>query len=157
MLDRLPEGVGLACFDFEGCGNRTGEWVTLGLKESAEVDRAVEFMVGRGMKVVVWGRSMGAVSALMSTKAKVLVVDSAFSDLKTLCYETACHNTKYIPNCLISCFFPCIYSLINGSILKKTGENISKLNLTSYSLNKDRCIMFIAAEQDEIVQSHHSK
>jgi hypothetical protein len=32
--------------------------------------------------VAVWGRSMGSVSALLSSEAKVLVVDSPFTSLK---------------------------------------------------------------------------
>ena len=32
LLRLLPLNAALACFDFEGCGNRTGEWITLGLK-----------------------------------------------------------------------------------------------------------------------------
>ena len=32
MVKDLPKGVGLACFDFEGCGLREGKWVTLGVE-----------------------------------------------------------------------------------------------------------------------------
>jgi hypothetical protein len=32
MLKNIPLDVGLACFDFEGCGNRKGKWITLGVK-----------------------------------------------------------------------------------------------------------------------------
>jgi pimeloyl-ACP methyl ester carboxylesterase len=66
MLDRLPDRVGLVCFDFEGCGNREGEWVTLGVRESREADRVIAFLEARGYVVALWGRSMGAVSALLS-------------------------------------------------------------------------------------------
>ena len=29
----LPNGMDLVAFDFSGCGNSTGDWVTLGWKE----------------------------------------------------------------------------------------------------------------------------
>ncbi len=32
MVSRIPEDIGLACFDFEGCGNRDGDYITLGIK-----------------------------------------------------------------------------------------------------------------------------
>lgn len=32
LVKNLPMGVGLACFDFEGCGIRDGKWVTLGVQ-----------------------------------------------------------------------------------------------------------------------------
>lgn len=67
QLNFLPQDVGLACFDFNACGNRTEkQYITLGKDEVEEVDAAVRFLKGRGLKVAVWGRSMGAVSALLS-------------------------------------------------------------------------------------------
>jgi hypothetical protein len=32
MVKNLPKDVGLACFDFKGCGNREGKWITLGVE-----------------------------------------------------------------------------------------------------------------------------
>jgi hypothetical protein len=29
----IPQGINLCCFDFSGCGNSQGDWVTLGYKE----------------------------------------------------------------------------------------------------------------------------
>lgn len=66
LVEILPSGVGLACFDFEACGMREGEWVTLGATEAKEVDTAARWLKERGYRVVGWGRSMGAVSLLMS-------------------------------------------------------------------------------------------
>ena len=78
----MPSGVALACFDFSACGNREeGEYISLGKNESKEVDIAVRFLRERGLKVIVWGRSMGAVSALLSKEADIVVADSAFSSL----------------------------------------------------------------------------
>lgn len=58
--------MGLACFDFEGCGIREGKWITLGVQESTEVDVAAKWIKEKGYEVVGWGRSMGSVSLLMS-------------------------------------------------------------------------------------------
>lgn len=44
-LRELPEGVGLACFDFNGCGMRfESDYITLGAKESQEVDIAARYL-----------------------------------------------------------------------------------------------------------------
>ena len=57
----------MACFDFAGCGNRTEqEFISLGKNEAEQVDKAVKFLKDKNYKVAVWGRSMGAVSALLS-------------------------------------------------------------------------------------------
>lgn len=67
QLGSIPPDVGLACFDFAGCGNRTEQdYISLGKKEAVEVDLAVRFLKDKNFKVAVWGRSMGAVSALLS-------------------------------------------------------------------------------------------
>lgn len=160
MLRLMPLNAALACFDFEGCGNRTGEWITLGLKESKEVDAIVEYIqTKKGLPVVLWGRSMGAVSALMSSKAKIMVVDSAFSSLKKVCLETAKSNSPYVPNCLIDCLFPCVYSILRKDIRKKTGHDIDELEVIKRveQRSPDDCILFLSGEQDEMISSHHSK
>jgi hypothetical protein len=66
-VTKLPARVGLACFDFGGCGLRNdAKYITLGKKESEEVDIAARYLKGLGYRVVGWGRSMGSVSLLLS-------------------------------------------------------------------------------------------
>lgn len=62
----IPE-FNICVFDFSGCGNSEGEWVTLGLKERDDV-KAVLMHLEIGMKIkdfFLWGRSMGAVSCML--------------------------------------------------------------------------------------------
>lgn len=103
--------MGLACFDFEGCGIRDGKWITLGVKEAEEVDAAARWLKGNGYNVVGWGRSMGSVSLLMSEECSIMVADSPFSDLNTLCRESGQH-IPYVPNCLYLCLFPCVFCCV---------------------------------------------
>ena len=91
---------------------------------------AVDYLTAeKGVPVVLWGRSMGGVSALMSNKSSIMVVDSAFSSLKEVCLTTARNNSPYIANCLVECLFPCVYSVMRKDILKKTGHNIDELEI----------------------------
>lgn len=85
FLPSLPKGVALACFDFRGCGNREGDFITLGQEESTDVDVAARFLKSRGHRVVGWGRSMGAVSLLLSSECSILIADSAYANLAQLC------------------------------------------------------------------------
>ena len=67
ILENFPQNVGIACFDFNACGNRVeGKFITLGKNESQEVDLAAKYLKKLGYRVVGWGRSMGAVSLLLS-------------------------------------------------------------------------------------------
>jgi hypothetical protein len=50
------------------------------------VDIATAFLRGKGHKVVGWGRSMGSVSLLLSSECQVIVADSPFCSLRSLCF-----------------------------------------------------------------------
>lgn len=67
---------------------------------------------------------MGAVSLLMSSKCNIMVVDSPFSCLKQLCYDTA-KKFKYAPNCLIFCCFNLVYYCLKKDIEDKTNVDIN--------------------------------
>ena len=86
----LPLGVDLFTFDFSGCGNSEGEWVTLGWKETEDLTAVLNHLAqkGRTSKVALWGRSMGGATALRfdHTSSPIpvsgLVIDSSFSVFK---------------------------------------------------------------------------
>ena len=73
-------------FDFSGCGNSEGEWVTLGWKEEKDLQAVIAYLDGLGSvsKIGLWGRSMGAATAMSfmahyQGKIAVSVLDSAFA------------------------------------------------------------------------------
>ena len=84
----LPLGFDLFTFDFSGCGNSDGQWVTLGWKEKDDLKAVLKHLkeLGKTSKVALWGRSMGGATALMYDKdqsplpVSCLVIDSSFSD-----------------------------------------------------------------------------
>lgn len=86
----LPLGIDLLTFDFSGCGNSQGDWVTLGWKEQEDLLAVLNHLAqkGRTSKVAFWGRSMGGCTALMFDHAASpvpvsgLVIDSAFCNFK---------------------------------------------------------------------------
>ena len=121
-LAQLPNDVGLACFDFGGCGNRTElEYISLGKKEAEEVDKAVRFLKDKGHQVVVWGRSMGAASALLSSESDLLIVDSPFSSVKTVAKEISARAIPCVCLCFFHCLFPCVFKAVSNDVFSKTG------------------------------------
>lgn len=64
-LEFLPSDYAIAGFDFLGCGNSEGDYITLGIKESQQIRTIAKVLDDQFRKVVLWGRSMGAVSVLM--------------------------------------------------------------------------------------------
>mmetsp|Transcript_1698 Transcript_1698/g.2203 ORF Transcript_1698/g.2203 Transcript_1698/m.2203 type:complete len:373 (-) Transcript_1698:523-1641(-) len=57
----------LVIFDFAACGRSSGKYVTLGLRERDDVAAVVKWCTSKQPqgKIILWGRSMGAVSALL--------------------------------------------------------------------------------------------
>ena len=82
----LPSGFSLAAFDFIGCGNNEeAEIISLGVRESEQIATVVKYLRSHHYEVILWGRSMGAASALKYGKADVIVADSSFRSMKKLC------------------------------------------------------------------------
>jgi pimeloyl-ACP methyl ester carboxylesterase len=78
-------GVALYCFDFAGCGESDGDFISLGHFETMDLHDLIgqlilSFNLG---PFVLWGRSMGAAVALMCTHTaiKARVVDSSYTSV----------------------------------------------------------------------------
>lgn len=54
-------------FDFSGCGLSEGEYISLGVHESDDLEVVVNYLrnSGKVSQIGLWGRSMGAVTALL--------------------------------------------------------------------------------------------
>ena len=86
LLDYLPPRCALACFDFMGCGlNQETDIVTLGISESEQTSSVADCLRNLGYQVILWGRSMGASTALLNGRAEAIVADSAFRSFRCLC------------------------------------------------------------------------
>ncbi len=120
---KLYQKVGLASFDFYGCGNTDGRFITLGCEEAEQIRLVVRQLKEKGRKVVLWGRSMGAASVIKYGGEDINVLDSPFSDLRELCKE---FSLRAVPGlcCLIRCLYPCVFCCINGDIQSETGHDL---------------------------------
>lgn len=93
----------ICSFDFSGAGFSEGDYVTLGFFEKDDIKAVVEFLRNELniQKIILWGRSMGAVSSLryaeMDPNLKAIVLDSPFGNFSVLCEEIL-SNKFYIPN-----------------------------------------------------------
>jgi len=80
----LTANITLFCFDFPGCGLSEGEFISLGWFERDDVALIVEHLrnVRNASTIGLWGRSMGAVTALLhgdrDPSIAGMVLDSPF-------------------------------------------------------------------------------
>jgi pimeloyl-ACP methyl ester carboxylesterase len=156
----LPLGLELACLDFSGCGLSEGEYVTLGMKESSDLKALLDHMIKTygTREIVLWGRSMGAVTALLHaqqfpcTLIKGLILDSPFGCFKDLLYELADRHVPILPRFLVDI----ILENVRETVLDKTGLDI----FTHGPLfQMDRCrtpVLFIVGEEDTLIVPSHS-
>jgi alpha/beta superfamily hydrolase len=63
----LPMGISLFCFDFSGCAQSEGPYVSMGFFEREDVDAAMRYLQSthRVSQIALWGRSMGAATTLL--------------------------------------------------------------------------------------------
>ena len=107
------QGINLCTFDFSGCGNSEGDWVTLGHKEKFDLQSVVEYIYENNRVSVIgfWGRSMGATTSLLYLAnelgiANCVVLDSGFSSLDKVMNSMA--EQMGIPNEFVQMLMPMI-------------------------------------------------
>lgn len=127
----LPK-MGLVLFDFAGSGYSEGEYITLGAKEALDV-KLVIYYLRQNYKVdriVLWGRSMGAVAAILFAQEEDnqslisgLILDSPFSSFKRTVHDVVTSRVK-VPTCIINCL---LYFLMR-TVKRKTGVSLVDIN-----------------------------
>lgn len=84
------------------------------------MDSVVKYLQSLGYRTILWGRSMGAATALLYGKADVIVADSTFKCFRSLCKDVAKkHKPKMVPGCMINCLFPCVYEKLRMDVSKR--------------------------------------
>eukprot|EP01029_Cantina_marsupialis_P032289 TRINITY_DN9716_c0_g3_i1.p1 TRINITY_DN9716_c0_g3~~TRINITY_DN9716_c0_g3_i1.p1 ORF type:complete len:615 (-),score=174.93 TRINITY_DN9716_c0_g3_i1:118-1962(-) len=158
----LSRGCCLLAFDFTGSGISEGDYVTLGWNEREDLDCVIDFLrnSGRVSSIGLWGRSMGAVTALLHSfrdpSIGGMVLDSAFSDLKLLAKEmvqSIRDQGVKAPGFLASGAL----RLIRNSVKKKAGFDINNIAPLKECHRSFIPALFAAAKDDNFINPHHSK
>ncbi|GLC45387.1 hypothetical protein PLESTB_000623600 [Pleodorina starrii] len=126
----IPCGVSVFTLDFAGSGLSDGQWVTLGAEEVDDVATAVEHLRagGRVSTLGLWGRSMGAVTALLYSQRDPsiagMVLDSPFARLTDLMLEIVQEQRLPIPRPLAKLAL----AAMKRSVMKRAGFDITKVS-----------------------------
>ena len=149
-------GINVFSFDMAGCGMSEGDYVTLGYKEALDVNIIAAYLLDnkKASSIGVWGRSMGAVTALkyaeIDPNVSVLIVDSPFSNLNKLAFELAKEKTG-IPNVLL----PMALGLVKKAIKQKVNIKFGALDLTKFVHKIKTPACFLFSYHDEIIKPYH--
>ena len=147
----LPK-IGVVIFDFIGSGFSDGEYITLGYKEALDIERVVNFMkqnhsVG---KIILWGRSMGAVASILYASKKTcrisgLILDSPFSCFRRMIYDIIT-SRRTVPTCLIDI----VMHFILKTVKNKTGVNLYHIKPIEMVHKVDVPCFYIVSHNDLI-------
>lgn len=84
----LPLNITVFTFDFSGCGMSEGEYISLGWYEKDDLKTVIDYLrlTQKVSTIGLWGRSMGAVTALLyvdkDPSISGMILDSPFTTLK---------------------------------------------------------------------------
>jgi alpha/beta superfamily hydrolase len=154
----LPMNVMVATLDFAGCGISEGEYISLGFYEKEDVNVLVNHLRDREMvtRIALWGRSMGAVTAIQCAQADpslaCIVADSAFSNLHTLAVELATNSDFNIPGIMLKIAF----SLVRKSVKKRAKFDIKKLDIVKFAQEAFVPALFGHGDEDDFIASSHT-
>ncbi|DBA05199.1 TPA: hypothetical protein N0F65_005049 [Lagenidium giganteum] len=158
----LSIGVTVVAFDCAGCGKSDGEYISLGYFERDDVSAVIDHLRSQGhvSTIGLWGRSMGAATALLHADRDPsmagLVVDSAFTSLEQLVQEIVEHGRKEgytIPGFLVKI----VMKFIRSSVLKRANFDLRELAPIEHASISFVPALFVAAKRDDFIAPHHSQ
>lgn len=167
LATALSMGCSFFAFDFSGSGISEGEHVSLGWYEKYDLNAVVthlktECNVGR---IVLWGRSMGAVTAMLygdhtrdAPEVHGLVLDSPFSDFEVVATERVDHARSkglFAPGA--SCLVPIVLAMLSSSIEVAAGFDPRKLNTLTAAGRCTIPALFLIADEDQFVPPSHGE
>lgn len=156
----LSASADLVCFDFAGSGLSQGDVVSLGHFEKDDLLAILERLrcFDHITAIGLWGRSMGAVTALLhavrDADIAAMVLDSPFTDLRTLAGELAEQETYgAVPSWLADAAL----SVIKVSIQQRANFDIDDLSPISCAPSTVVPALFATADEDEFIRPHHAR
>eukprot|EP00890_Picochlorum_soloecismus_P001336 jgi/Picsp_1/2202/NSC_05666-R1_esterase lipase domain-containing protein len=161
VFSLLPHGCTVFALDFGGSGLSDGEWVTLGAHEVYDVEEAVQYLREEGSTSTIglWGRSMGAVTAILYSckdpSVAGVVADSPFSKLVDLMLELATNKDQgmSIPKPLARVAM----GLMRRSVKRRAGFNIDHVSPVDIAPSSYVPTLFGHGKGDTFIPMHHSE
>ncbi|KAH8064655.1 palmitoyl-(protein) hydrolase [Aureococcus anophagefferens] len=165
----LGFGVTLFSFDCAGSGKSEGKYVSLGYWEKDDLRVVVDHLRGSGTvsNIAVWGRSMGAVTALLyqsqdrrlldnNMTVNAMVLDSPFADFCQLADELVAKGRErgvVVPTMVTRMAL----TMLSNSVKSIAGFDIRDLSAITEVPKCTLPALFICAKKDDFIGTHHSQ
>eukprot|EP00803_Ostreobium_quekettii_P004847 evm.model.scf_752.1 EVM.evm.TU.scf_752.1 scf_752:2765-12004(-) len=155
----VPQKISVFTLDFSGSGRSDGDWVTLGARETDDLQVAIEYLrdQGKTSTIALWGRSMGAVTAIMYSRRDPsiagMVLDSPFSKLTDLMIELVQDQQVPIPRALVKVAL----AAMRRSVRKRAGIDITQVAPIDIVQESFVPVLFGHGSGDTFVKKAHSE
>lgn len=158
----LSLGLAVFAFDFAGSGKSDGEYVSLGYYEREDLSCIVAHLRATNVvsTIALWGRSMGAATALMfgdrDPSIACMILDSPFADLTQLCeemVEKAREQGIIVPGVVVGVAI----RMLQSSVKKQAGFNLRSITPIAHAGKCFIPALFVAGEHDDFIKPHHSE
>lgn len=151
--------VSVFAFDFAGSGQSQGEFVSLGYYEEQDIECVLRYL--RRLDIVstvgLWGRSMGAVAALIRAtqdpELGACVFESPFADFSSLVKGTIANYVSPIPDFITDMAL----SIVSREVLQRHGFDPRWLQPIKQAPWGICSALFGAASEDTLVPFSHVK
>jgi pimeloyl-ACP methyl ester carboxylesterase len=159
ILYLLRHGFTLFTYDASGSGRSEGSYVTLGYYERQDLAAVCEYLWGSGqcLSIGLWGRSMGAVTAIMyasvDPSVACLVADSPFSSLGALTEDLVEKHAPWIPNVVANS----AVRKVRKKVLKAAGFDFRDLITTKFASKCDVPAFIFHGNNDNFVAPKHGE
>lgn len=142
-------GIYVVCFDFAGCGCSGGDYVSLGFFEKQDTEFFLDqihnqFHLG---PFILWGRSMGAATALLVDYPLLLarISDSAFTSVPDMCGAIA--TSMHLP----SFFVPAVVWFLKQKVIQAANFDIEAVSPITVTNQLEIPAVFGHAEKDQFI------
>mmetsp|Transcript_75990 Transcript_75990/g.180790 ORF Transcript_75990/g.180790 Transcript_75990/m.180790 type:complete len:553 (+) Transcript_75990:112-1770(+) len=160
LLSILECGMALFCYDASGCGQSDGEYVSLGWHERDDLAVVINYIRSKPEfgQIGLWGRSMGAVTALLhadrDASLGAICVDSPFANLRQLMEELACgrHALLPLPSWLVSF----LMSVIKERVKALADFDIDDLKPIEHAKRSHVPALFLHGVKDTFISEDHA-
>eukprot|EP00929_Paragymnodinium_shiwhaense_P105845 TRINITY_DN70900_c0_g2_i1.p1 TRINITY_DN70900_c0_g2~~TRINITY_DN70900_c0_g2_i1.p1 ORF type:complete len:484 (+),score=114.71 TRINITY_DN70900_c0_g2_i1:90-1541(+) len=155
----LPRGISVFCLDLSGSGLSDGDFISLGYFEQLDLKVALKYLreTCRVPAVGLWGRSMGAATAVLRSSSDpdiaACVFDSPFSSLPLVAEELV--TSRHIP--VPSFALRMALSVVREEVASRAGFDIMELVPLAGAPQARAPAIFATAHDDDFVLPHHTQ
>ena len=165
LAPALSSGASVFAFDFAGCGQSEGDYISLGWHEKDDLAAALTHLraTGRVTAIMLWGRSMGASSAVLQASRDPslagLVLDSPFASLEQVALELVTSAPETVPGApsVPPFLVKTALRVVAGTVKSRASFDLYKLRPVDAARTCFVPALFGCAADDVLVRPHHSQ